>query len=127
MNQIIYLTDAWIITCVVAKSTSQAEKILLAARELGAKGALGHHARGFGQRERLGALAVAVETEKDVIQVLVSSEQRDIVFEAMYKAGELDRAGGGFMYLTPVEKMATYVPETLLARLRSEGKVGEAT
>lgn len=127
MNQITYLTDAWIITCVVSTATKQAEKMLLAARDLGAKGALGHHARGFGQRERLGALAVAVETDKDVIQVLVSSEQRDIVFEAMYKAGELDRADGGFMYVTPVEKMATYVPEALMARLRSEGKVGETT
>ncbi len=127
MTQITYLTDAWIITCVVSTATKQAEKMLLAARDLGAKGALGHHARGFGARERLGVLGLAVETEKDVIQVLVSGEQRDMVFEAMYKAGELDRTGGGFMYMTPIEKMATYVPETLLSRLKSEGKVGGAT
>ena len=52
MTQITYLTDAWLITCVVSTATKQSEKMLLAAREFGAKGALGHYAKGFGARER---------------------------------------------------------------------------
>ena len=75
--------------------------------------------------KRFGALGVAVETDKEVIQVLVASEQRDLVFEAMYKAGELDRVGAGFMYMTPLEKMAAYVPESILERVRAEGESGE--
>lgn len=126
MSGITYLTDAWIITAVVSSATRQAEKMLLSARDLGARGALGHNARGFGARERFGVLGLAVETEQDVIQVLVSEEQRDIVFEAMYKAGGLDRAGGGFMYLTPVEKMATFIPESMLATLKSGREGGSA-
>jgi nitrogen regulatory protein P-II 1 len=126
MSGITYLTDAWIITAVVSSATGQAEKMLLSARDLGARGALGHSARGFGARERFGVLGLAVETEKDVIQVLVSEEQRDIVFEAMYKAGGLDRPDGGFMYLTPIEKMATFIPESMLATLKSGGEGGSA-
>ena len=125
MSQITFLTDVWIITCVVSTATKQAKKMLLAARDMGSRGALGWHAQGFGARERLGALGVAVETDKDVIQVLVASDQRDLVFEAMYKAGELDRAGAGFMYMVPVEKLAAYVPEALLERVREDGKVSE--
>lgn len=126
MSQITYLTDVWIITCVVSTATKQARKMLLAARDMGSRGALGWHAQGFGARERLGALGVAVEADKDVIQVLVSGEQRDLVFEAMYTAGELNRAGAGFMYMAPVDRLATYVPEALLEKLRRGGKVSEA-
>ena len=125
MSQITFLTDVWIITCVVSTATKQAKKMLLAARDMGSRGALGWHAQGFGARERLGALGVAGESDKDVIQVLVASDQRDLVFEAMYKAGELDRAGAGFMYMVPVEKLAAYVPEALLEQLRDDGKVSE--
>jgi nitrogen regulatory protein PII len=125
MTQLTYITDVWIITCVVSAATKQSRKMLLAARNMGSRAALGWHARGFGARERFGALGVAVETDKEVIQVLVASEQRDLVFEAMYKAGELDRVGAGFMYMTPLEKMAAYVPESILERVRAEGESGE--
>ena len=126
MSQMTYLTDVWMITCVVNTATKQADKMLLAARDMGSRAALGWHARGFGARERLGALGVAVEAEKDIIQVLVPSEQRELVFDAMYKAGDLDRTGAGFMYMKPVEKLATYVPESLLERLRADGKTRTA-
>jgi nitrogen regulatory protein PII len=126
MTQITYLTDAWMITALVSTATKQAERMLLAARDMGARGALGFHARGFGARERLGVLGVAVETDKDVIQVLVSDEQKDVVFEAMFKAGELDRTGGGFMYMMRLDKLATYVPDRILERLQQEGKVRKA-
>ena len=126
MTQITYLTDAWIITAIVSTATKQADKMLLAARELGAKGALGYYARGYGARERLGALGVAVETEKDVLEVLVSDQQKDMVFEAMFKAGQLDRTGGGYMYMTSLEKLATYVPDSILDRLKEKGKVRKA-
>lgn len=122
MSEITYLTDVWMITCVVSTSTKQSNKMLLAARDAGAKGAVGHYARGYGARERLGALGVAVETDKDVISVLVSTEQRDIVFEAMYKAGGLDRPGAGMMYITPVEKLASYVPDSVMQKLKKAGR-----
>jgi nitrogen regulatory protein PII len=119
MSKIIYLTDASIIVCVVPNSGDRAEKMLLAAREAGANASYGFNARGYGARERLGALSVAVETEKHVFNVLVSSEQLEIVFEAMYRAGELDQPGAGWMYVTPVEKLATFVPESIAQKAKN--------
>jgi nitrogen regulatory protein PII len=114
------------ITCVVSSGGGKADKMLMAARDAGAKGALGYHARGYGARERLGALGVAVETEKDVISLLVSTEQRDTVFEAMFKAGGLDTPGAGIMFVTPVDKVASYVPDSIMAKLKETARLREA-
>ncbi len=126
MSKITYLTDSWLITCVVSSATKQSEKMLLAARDAGAKGAVGHYAKGYGARERLGALGIAVETDKTVLTLLVSSEQRDIVVEAMFKAGELDRPGAGYIYVMPIERLATFIPESIMSRLREDNRVRQA-
>ena len=118
MSDIIYLTDVSTITCVVDKGRSDA--VLLAARDVGARGAIVHSVRGWGTRERLGALGVAVETEKDVVTFLVSSDQQDVIFEAVYQAADLDAPGRGFMYITRMERAATYVPEALRKQLDLE-------
>jgi nitrogen regulatory protein P-II 1 len=112
-QNITYLTDVSLLTCVVQSGLS--EVILKAARDVGAMaGAISHHARGTGVRERLGILGVAVETEKEVISILVSSEQRDLVYDTLYRAANLDVPGRGFIYLTPLEKASTYIPESML-------------
>jgi len=110
VKNIVYLTDVSQITCVVKEG--QGEVILQTARELGVSlGARLHHAQGTGARELFGLMSVAVETEKDVVSLLVSAEQRDVVFDALYLAGKLDIPGMGFMYITQLEKLATYLPE----------------
>jgi nitrogen regulatory protein P-II 1 len=115
-QNIIYLTDVSLLTCVVQSGLS--EVILKAARDVGAMaGAISHHARGVGVRERLGLLGVAVETEKEVISILVSSEQRDLVYDTLYRAANLDVPGRGFIYLTPLEKASTYIPKSMLEPL----------
>ena len=100
-QNIVYLTDVALITCVVQEG--RGDIILKAARKLGVSiGAIAFHSRGTGMRERLGVWGVAVETEKDVISLLVSSEQRDVIFDVLYRAGELGTPGVGFMYITPL-------------------------
>ena len=51
-------------------------------------------------RELLGLLGVAVETEKEVVSIIVSAEQQNWVFNSIYKAGKLATPGAGFMYTT---------------------------
>jgi len=118
MSEIIYLTDVAVITCIVDKQRSDA--VRHAARDVGARAAVGHSVQGWGIRERLGAWGVAVETEKEVIEFLVSSDQQDLIFEAIYQAAELDAPGRGFMFISPVERAATYVPEAVRKRLDVE-------
>ena len=111
-GNITYLTDVALITCVVKVGVS--DVILKAARDVGAiTGAISYHARGYGARERLGLLGIAVETEKEVVSILVSSEQQDAVVNSIYRAGKLDFPGNGYLYITVLEKVATYIPQDM--------------
>ena len=116
---ITYLTDVFLITCVV--QAGRADDILRAARDAGARGATVHHAKGTGVRERLGVLGVAVEAEKEIVTIIVSAEQQNWVFNSIYKAGKLDTPGMGFIYTMPLEKAATYLPESVVAKLEKRG------
>jgi nitrogen regulatory protein PII len=112
------LTDIALITCIVQRGN--ADKIVQAARSVGVQGATVHFAKGMGVRERLGILGVAVNVEKEVINIVVSSEQVDLVFERMYLAGDLDTPGMGIMYITPLEKAATFIPQEILEKVYPE-------
>jgi nitrogen regulatory protein PII len=116
-RKITVLTDVALITCIVQRGNG--DGIVRAARDAGAQGATVHFAKGTGVRERLGILGVAVNVEKEVINIVVSSDQVETVFEAMYLAGNLDTPGMGIMYITPLEKAATYIPHEVLEKLES--------
>jgi len=118
-REITVLTDAALVTCIVQRGL--ADKIVAAAREAGAQGATVYYARGSGVRERLGLLSVAVDVEKEVVNIVVAQDQVDRVFERMVLAGNLDRPGLGFIYVTPLDKAATYVPAAALDQLRARG------
>ncbi len=120
-HDITYLTDVFLLTCVVQSGFS--EVILKAARDVGAvAGAISYRARGSGIRERLGILGVAVEAEKDVVNVLVASEQRDLVFDTIYRAADLNVPGRGFIFITPLEKASTYIPQSLMEGLDKDAE-----
>lgn len=112
------LTDVALITCIVQRGL--ADTIVKAARDAGAQGATVYFAKGTGVRERLGILGVAVEVEKETINVVVSTDQVDRIFERMYLAGKLDTPGMGFMYITPLEKAATYIPPQIVEKLSKQ-------
>lgn len=114
-HTITLLTDVRLITCIVQRGLG--DIIVNAAQEAGAQGATIFYAKGSGVRERLGILGVAVEVEKEVVNIVVSSEQLETVFNNIYLAGQLDTPGMGFMYVTPLEKAATYIPEELVRQL----------
>jgi nitrogen regulatory protein P-II 1 len=115
-QNITLLTDVVMITCVVEKG--KGEEVVKAARGVGAGGALIHSVRGVGIRERLGLLGIAVDTEKDVVQMMVGSEQAEMVSNIIFGAVELGRPGGGFLYLTKLEAAATYLPREIRERLK---------
>ena len=69
-------------------------------------------------RERLGVLGIAVEADKEVINIVVADDQVDRIVEVMYLTGRLDAPGMGFLYVTPLEKAATYVPQSVLERIK---------
>ena len=62
---------------------------------------------------------MAVDAERDIVTVIVSSDEVDRLFERVYLAARLDTPGMGFMYATPLVQAATYVPPTILKRFES--------
>ncbi len=114
-KEIIVLTEVSLITCIVQRGL--ADDIVGAAQEAGAQGATVYYAKGEGVRERLGILGLAVEVEKEVINIVVANDQVDRVFERMYLAGNLDTPGMGFIYVTPLEKAGTYIPHEIADKL----------
>jgi len=118
-DEIIVLTDVVLITCIVQRGV--ADVVIKAAQRAGAQGATVFYARGSGIRQRrMGVLGVTVNAEKEVVYIVASTDQADRIFEKMYLAGNLDTPGMGMIYMTPVEKMATYVPPEIAARLQEE-------
>jgi nitrogen regulatory protein PII len=114
-REMIVMTDASLITCVVQRG--KADEIVNAARGAGAQGATIFYGHGTGVRERLGILGLTVEAEKEIINIVVANEQLDHIFEKMYLAGELDTPGMGVIYVTSLDRIATYVPDEVLDKL----------
>ena len=113
-RDVIVLTDCALITATLPRGA--ADDIVKAAQEAGAQGASIHYAHGRGVRERLGLLGLALEVEKEVINIVVSTDQVNHVFERMYLAGQFDVPGRGFMWVTPIEKAATFIPPEIVAK-----------
>ena len=109
------LTDVSMITCVVQRG--KAEGVVQAAQDAGAQGATIYYGQGSGVRERLGLLGLAVAVEKEIITILCGDDQLDRIFEKMYFAAELDLPGGGIIYVTKLDKAATFVPKEIIDRI----------
>ncbi len=110
-----YLTDAVLITAVVP--AGHADTVLKVIRNAGVAGGIVHMARGTGPRERLGLIGIAVEAEKEVLSVIVPTDQQDFIAEAIYNAGELGAPGNGYLYVSVLDRLATYIPEQALERM----------
>lgn len=113
------LTDVSLITCIVQRG--KADKVVQTAQEAGASGATIYYGYGSGVRERLGVLGLAIDVEKEIITAMVADDQADRIFERMYFAAELDVPGNGVIYMTRLEKAATFIPKDILDRVHAKG------
>lgn len=111
-RNVTYLSDALLITCVIQKD--QAEQVLEAAKNAGAQGATISYAQGTGIRERMGLIGVTIDEQKEVIRIIVSEDQSNLIFETLYLAGQMDKPGRGIMYMSKLDRVATYIPEDMV-------------
>ena len=116
------LTDVSMITCIVQRG--KADRVIQAAQDAGAQGATVYYGYGSGVRERLGILGLAIDVEKEIIVTLVADDQVHRIFERMYFAAELDVPGNGIIYVTKLDKAATYIPKEIIERVNA--KVSES-
>ena len=117
------LTDVSMITCVVQRG--KADDVVQAAQDAGAQGATIYYGYGSGVRERLGVLGLAIDVEKEIITTLVADDQIDRIFERMYFAAALDVPGNGIIYITRLEKAATYIPQEIIERVADKSSQSE--
>ncbi|MEF8722728.1 P-II family nitrogen regulator [Candidatus Accumulibacter phosphatis] len=114
-NELIVLTDVMLITVVVQRGV--ADQVVQVAVEAGAQGATVFHAHGSGVRQKhLGILGLTVNTEKEIIYIVVPSEQADTMFERIFVSAKMDTPGMGILWMTRLDKMSTYVPHDVAAR-----------
>ena len=118
-TNITYLTDVVTVTCVVKHGSG--EKVVAMAREVGVSGEIIFNARGAGMRERLGLWGIALEVDKDVVTMMTSVENRDLLIHHLFTKLGLDRPGAGGVYATTLDKVAAYVPEDMLKNLEKDG------
>lgn len=113
--EMIVMVDAVLITAIVQRGT--ADEVVQAAQEAGAQGATVFHARGTGIRQKhLGLLGLTVNVDKEVVYIIVPEDQADLIFERVFVAAKMDTPGMGILWMTRLEKMATYVPHEIAAR-----------
>ena len=104
-RELLILEDLVSICCVVEYGLS--DTVMDAATTAGAHGATVHVGTGIGLRERFRKLEWALNTEREIIRIIVSRELCDDVIKAISQAAKLDEPGRGIVFTTPIEKLAT--------------------
>ena len=117
-ENVTYITDASLVNCVVPAGKGDA--VLKAARDLGVGGGIVYHGRGTGIRERLGLLGIAVEAEKEIVVIMVANERLDLIVDELFQAAEMDALAAGYIYATPVDRAAAYIPQEALNQLKDD-------
>lgn len=117
-TNITYLTDVVMVTCIVNHGSG--EKVITVGREVGVSGEVIFNARGGGLRERLGLWGIAIEADKDVVMMITSVQNRDLLIHHLFTELGLDRPGAGVVYATALDKAAAYVPEEMLKNLAGD-------
>lgn len=94
---------------VAVVETGRASAIMEAAKAVGAEGGTVLHGRGSGIHEHSMFLGTPIEPEKEILMVLIKKAHADSVFEAVVKAGELDKPGRGLVFVLNVSEVAGIV------------------
>jgi nitrogen regulatory protein P-II 1 len=103
------MKDLNLITCIVQRG--RADKVVDAALKAGAPGATYYYGRGTGVRQKLGVLSKLIVPEKEIILIVTKVSQTDSVFDAVIKAGKLDKKGQGFAYIHKIERAIGFLEE----------------
>ena len=99
-----------LITCIVQRG--KAENVIDAALMAGAPGATYYYGRGTGVRQKLGILSKLIVPEKEVILIVTKGgDQTEKVFDAIIKAGKLDKKGQGFAYIHKIDRAIGFLED----------------
>lgn len=99
-SQVSLDADLHLITCICQRG--KADKIASAAINEGSASPIINFGEGKGVRDRMGLLKIAVNPEKEIINVLTDELEGQRTFDAMVEEGKLYTPGMGFIYYTQI-------------------------
>lgn len=80
----------------------QGERVVEAARRVGAYGATIINARGSGIHEEYKLFAIEIEPEKEIVLMVVKSEQVDTICKQIIKETQINEPGKGVLFTQPI-------------------------
>ena len=89
-----------VIFCIVNAGFS--DSVMDVAREFGAKGGTVLHARGTANPEAEKLFNITVQPEKEIVVIIVKSEQKDPILKNLYQKVGLKTPGYGIAFSMPV-------------------------
>ena len=96
-------TGTKLITCILPKG-----KALLLQRALvdekNIHAGTFHYGRGVGRDFHIKDRGVGEQQEREILEVVVSSEEADELFEFMFFSADIDKAHGGMIYVTSMTR-----------------------
>lgn len=73
-----------------------------------------NHSRGTGSLAVKGSRGVGRQQEKDIVNVLVETDQSDALFEYIFRVAHINRPHGGFIFMSSTPRMTHFtLPENL--------------
>ena len=78
------------------------EDVVKSAGEAGAKGGTIINARGSGIHETAKLFAMEIEPEKEIVLIILKTEQTDAVIDKISKDMELEKPGTGILFVLDV-------------------------
>ena len=90
-----------VVFCVVNSGYSEA--VMEAAKKGGARGGTVLSGRGTAGKEAEKFFGISVQPEKEIVMILVSSNDKDAVLHYLYQEVGLDSAGQGIAFSLPVD------------------------
>ncbi len=95
-------TDHQMIVCIVNSGFS--ETVMDAAREAGVRGGTVLRGRGTANQAAEEEFGITIQPDKELLLIVVPTEIRDAVLEAIYRAVGINKAGKGIAFSLPVTK-----------------------
>ncbi len=92
-----------LIFCIINSGFS--DLVMDAAKREGATGGTIFHARGTGNQEMEKFFGISITPEKEVVLIVVTSDQKDRIVSAIYKDAGLDTKGQGIIVTLPVSSV----------------------
>ena len=97
-----------LIMCVVNAGFS--DTVMEAAKDAGARGGTILSGRGTANKAAESFFHIAIQTEKEVVMILVDKKIKDAVLHALYQKAGLGTMGQGIAFTLPAEDKAEAAP-----------------